>query len=560
MMNQTSINKGMVTLRKIGIWIGILCVSLLLSCSHSTTDDHKEDAQPIGVIKKKIDQTSYGEEIGFQLKSPIYKNNEISSSFTVEGEISSADQLEQDFIWVVISGNTGDPFEYYIPIDNGKFKQQLTVHQGKGEYDISMRAASNKSEEADMYYDVASFTVENTDSEVKQDIIYTKYGLQYDFQIEEPINGVNEADESIYLEGTVGEDYEGNAVLISVEKDYEFEQITFPVIDGTFSGDVPLYYGLGDHRISVQLYNPEDEFYYESAVLYADNQTEASFAYMETFIEAGMYGIVLDSPTYTNKEQRDEEAFEVAGTIDTSIEQADEITHVIAKIFSVEENEEASYIFPVVDGAFSGNAYFRFGPGEYDLQIMIPDITRPDEDVQYFQTIANAQFSVEGIEDQRNLLPSQGIESDHVSIQERAEQITEGITDERERARAVYAFVAQHVAYDVEKYQTENSFTRLYDSALEALDSGKGVCQDYAYLAIALLRSLGMEAHYVVGQAGELHAWVEVMVDGEWIEMDPTWGAGYVVDDEFTFHYDERYFDPDPNFFAETHTREEVKY
>jgi len=535
-------------------------VSLLLSCSNSTTDDHTEDAQPIGVIKKKIEQTSYGEEIGFQLTSPTYKNNEITSSFTVEGEISSENQLEQNFIWVVISGNAGESFDYYIPIENGTFKKELTVHQGKGEYDISMRAASNKAGEEDTYYDVASFIVENTDTEIKQDITYTKFGLQHDFQVEDPVSGINEADESIYIEGTIGEDYEGNSVLIGVEKDYEVKQISFPVIDGTFAGDVPLYYGVGDHRVSVQLYNPEDEFYYESAVFYADNQTEASFAYMETYIEAGTYGIALDSPSYTSKEYRNEEAFEVTGTIDTSIDKADEITHVIAKVFSQAENEEASYIFPVVDGTFTGNAYFRFGPGEYDLQIMIPDITRPDEDIQYFQTIADAQFSVEDVEDQRDLLPSQGIESDHVSIQERAEQITEGITGEREQAHAVYAFVAQHVAYDVEKYQTENSFTRLYDSALEALDSGKGVCQDYAYLAIALLRSLGMEAHYVVGQAGELHAWVEVLVDGEWIEMDPTWGAGYVVDDEFTFHYDERYFDPDPNFFAETHTREEVRY
>lgn len=550
----------MVCLRKIGLWIGIICVSLLLSCSNSSKDTSENDAQPIGVIKKKIEQTSYGEEIGFQLKSPTYQENEITSSFKVEGEITSAQEHDQEHIWVVITGDTEEPFDYYIPIEDGKFQQELIVHEGQGSYDISMRAASNKSGEEDTYYDVATFHVKNTDTETKRDITYTKFSLQHDFHMVEPISGINEADESIYVEGTVGDDYEGNSVLVSVEKDYDVEQITLPVTDGTFTGDIPLYHGVGEHRVSVQLYNPEDEYYYESAVLYADNQTEASFAYVETFIEAGTYGIVLDSPSYTSKEHRDEEAFEITGTIDTSNEQADEITHVIAKVSSHTENEEASYIFPIVEGAFTGNAYFRFGPGEYDMQIMIPDITRPDEEIQYFQTIAHAQFSVDNVEDQRNLLPSQGIESDHVSIQEQAEQITEGIADDRERARAVYAFVAQHVAYDVEKYQTENSFTRLYDSALEALDSGKGVCQDYAYLAIALLRSLGMEAHYVVGQAGELHAWVEVMVDGEWIEMDPTWGAGYVVDDEFTFNYDERYFDPDPNFFAETHTREEIRY
>ncbi len=69
-----------------------------------------------------------------------------------------------------------------------------------------------------------------------------------------------------------------------------------------------------------------------------------------------------------------------------------------------------------------------------------------------------------------------------------------------------------------------------------------------------------MEAHYVNGDAGERHAWVEVKVDGEWLEMDPTWGAGYIIDGKFQFHYTEDYFDPDPAFLAETHTREGIMY
>lgn len=547
-------------MRRIGIWIGILCVSVVIGCSPGVDDSEEVDHEPIGLIKKKIEQTSFGEEIGFHLQSPTYKNNEIASTLTVKGEVTSAKDLGQDHIWLVINGSSDESFDYYIPIENGTFKEEITVHDGKGTYEISMRAPSNKQNEEETYYDVATFSVENTDTEVLQDVTYTKFGVKHQVEIEKPTNGINELDEKVILEGRLGEEYEDDIVLIEVEKDGESKQLTFLVEDHRFSGEVPLYFGTGSHKISVQLFNEEDEYYYESAVLYADNKTEAAFAQVETYLEARTYGIKLDTPNYTSKELIQDDSYEIKGTINTSLPNADEITHIITNVYSHAEEEEASYIFPVVDGAFAGKAYFRFGPGEYEVQVMIPDITKPDEEIQYFQTVASAFHEVEEVEDQRNLLPSQGIESDHVSIKERADQLTDGITSEREIARSIYAFVAQHVAYDVEKYQTENSFTRLYDSALEALDSGKGVCQDYAYLAIALFRSLGMEAHYVIGQAGELHAWVEVKVDGDWLEMDPTWGAGYVENDAFYFNYDERYFDPDPTFFAQTHTREEIRY
>lgn len=547
-------------MRKITIWLAVLCLGVMISCSQEDNDDTEVDHQPVGIIKKKIEQTSYGEEIGFQLKTPAYRDNEIQTTITVEGEVRSAEDLPDEHIWIVVTGSSEDSFDYYVPIESGVFTEQITVHEGAGEYEISMRAPSNKQGEEDVYYNVATFTVDNTDEEERRDIAYTQFGVTQGIHIEQPTFGMNEVDETVHIQGSVAEDYTGDFVLIQIEKDDASEQMILQVRDQSFSSDIPMYFGTGTHKISIQLFNDEDEFYYESAFLYADNQTEATFAQVDTFLESRTYGIELQAPSYTSKQFIEGEAYEVKGSIDTTLPGANEITHVIAKVHAVEEEVEANYIFPVVDGAFSGDAYFRFGPGEYEVQVMIPDLTRQDENIQYLQTIAQAFHEVDGVDDQRDLLPSQGIESKHPSIVEKAEELTEDITSEREKARAIYAFVAQHVAYDVEKYETENSLTRLYDSALAALESGEGVCQDYAYLAIALLRAIGMEAHYVTGQAGELHAWVEVKVDGEWIEMDPTWGAGYVQDGVFHFNYNEQYFDPDPAFFESTHTRDEIKY
>ena len=67
------------------------------------------------------------------------------------------------------------------------------------------------------------------------------------------------------------------------------------------------------------------------------------------------------------------------------------------------------------------------------------------------------------------------------------------------------------------------------------LESGQGVCQDYAHVMIAIARSWGVPARYVsgylsvTGQAGEQvqgnasHAWVECLLPGlGWVGFDPT--------------------------------------
>lgn len=76
--------------------------------------------------------------------------------------------------------------------------------------------------------------------------------------------------------------------------------------------------------------------------------------------------------------------------------------------------------------------------------------------------------------------------------------------------------------------------TGVHTSAAEALETGQGVCQDFAHVAVALLRRVGIPARYVSGylhpvpepEVGEIvdgqsHAWIEVWTGGWW-ELDPT--------------------------------------
>lgn len=78
----------------------------------------------------------------------------------------------------------------------------------------------------------------------------------------------------------------------------------------------------------------------------------------------------------------------------------------------------------------------------------------------------------------------------------------------------------------------EKGVTNSSTTVSDALDLGKGVCQDYAHVALSLLRALGVPARYVSGylfrpDAAELetHAWVEAWVPSfGWIGLDPTHG------------------------------------
>ena len=69
------------------------------------------------------------------------------------------------------------------------------------------------------------------------------------------------------------------------------------------------------------------------------------------------------------------------------------------------------------------------------------------------------------------------------------------------------------------------SSTTAKTTAEEAMAQGRGVCQDFAHIAISMLRCRGIPARYVVGLSegeGQSHAWIEVLQDGRWYGLDPT--------------------------------------
>lgn len=89
-------------------------------------------------------------------------------------------------------------------------------------------------------------------------------------------------------------------------------------------------------------------------------------------------------------------------------------------------------------------------------------------------------------------------------------------------------FTHNHITYTP-------SATDVNTTASEAFSMGKGVCQDYAHILIALCRNHGIPARYVNGfifGEGATHAWVEIFDGKEWRGLDPTHGClieyGYI--------------------------------
>ncbi|NCB91818.1 MAG: transglutaminase family protein [Clostridia bacterium] len=76
-----------------------------------------------------------------------------------------------------------------------------------------------------------------------------------------------------------------------------------------------------------------------------------------------------------------------------------------------------------------------------------------------------------------------------------------------------------------ERISYTKGVTGMSTTAEQALESGCGVCQDYAHILIALLRASGLPARYVAGMMlgeGMSHAWVETYIGEKWIGLDPT--------------------------------------
>jgi transglutaminase-like putative cysteine protease len=121
------------------------------------------------------------------------------------------------------------------------------------------------------------------------------------------------------------------------------------------------------------------------------------------------------------------------------------------------------------------------------------------------------------------LLGSRYCETDLLS--DIAWKMFENTTPGWSRVQAICDFVHNHIKFD---YQ----HARATRTAHEAFDEGRGVCRDYAHLAITLCRCMNIPARYCTGYlgdvgtpkpwaAGDFAGWFEAYLGGHWHTFDP---------------------------------------
>ncbi|MDR1153665.1 MAG: hypothetical protein LBL04_03055 [Bacteroidales bacterium] len=126
-----------------------------------------------------------------------------------------------------------------------------------------------------------------------------------------------------------------------------------------------------------------------------------------------------------------------------------------------------------------------------------------------------------------------------------------------EKARAIFIWIADNIAYDTDYRITSKE---------EALKQGKGVCEAYSEMFKSFGELAGLEVmtirgdskQYFYRQPSDLdkggHAWNAVkMDDGRWMIVDVAWGAGHVRNRIFTRKLSGHWFDPKPEIFIFTH-------
>lgn len=87
-------------------------------------------------------------------------------------------------------------------------------------------------------------------------------------------------------------------------------------------------------------------------------------------------------------------------------------------------------------------------------------------------------------------------------------------------------------------------------SMYSALVNGRTVCAGYARAFQYVMQQLGVPCYFVEGYAGESHAWNIICLDGEYYNVDATWG------DTTPHTYD--YFNCSDAAFAKDHARREL--
>ena len=169
----------------------------------------------------------------------------------------------------------------------------------------------------------------------------------------------------------------------------------------------------------------------------------------------------------------------------------------------------------------------NMGNGSYSFRIM--QNTSGSNYVELFESSADVNLDSEFVP---FLMPNMFCDyAADSKCDDKARDLTSQATNQGQVVKSVCEFVAGNVTYDNAKAQKLAKSSGYVPDPDDTLQSGTGICFDYASLSAAMLRSMGIPTRVMTGYVGKdqlYHAWIMVYVDGTWhtavFKVDPkTW-------------------------------------
>lgn len=202
-----------------------------------------------------------------------------------------------------------------------------------------------------------------------------------------------------------------------------------------------------------------------------------------------------------------------------------------AKVITVELADEHdntwTYNLPVINGEFSGMVRMPFTG--VSLILFIKDYNESRNVGRELQRVAEiAGNDVPISEINKALLASS--QSDFTASSDYARVAAILLSNAPSKMAGIAAinnFVSEYMVYDWVEY---DAGTIRWQTSNDSWRYPVGVCQDYAALAAAMLRSVCIPADTVIGEAPTTaspnnHEWIRVYDGSKWIMMDPTWDS-----------------------------------
>ena len=217
--------------------------------------------------------------------------------------------------------------------------------------------------------------------------------------------------------------------------------------------------------------------------------------------------------------------------------------HSSARLKLQVQKDDMTYNYDLPNNDVPISVPINMGNGRYNVRIMLN--TTESNYVEILSTSTDVQLDNSFLPFMRpNVFCNYTPESACVQM---ARELASNATNEGDVMRAIYEWIAGNVTYDNNKATQLANATGYVPNPDDTLITKTGICFDYASLAAAMFRSLGIPCKIITGYVGEkdlYHAWNEIYIDGKWVT------AAFTIEPNNWTRIDLTFAAADGNYFA----------